>query len=60
MQAQALRYRFDHLYRVNRHSCLVETSGGNALFQPDLMLVIGMRVLVHTFGQLLFVFAKQV
>lgn len=50
---------------VNRHyaessekgshsSCLVETSGGYALFQPELVPTNGTRVLVHAFGQLQF------
>ncbi|HHA1754566.1 TPA: hypothetical protein ACOEA5_002408 [Enterobacter kobei] len=54
MQAKALRYRLEQLCRVNRYSCLVETSGGYALFQPDLLPRNGMRVLVHAFGQLQF------
>ena len=54
MQTKANRYTLDHLCRVNRYSCLVETSGGYALFQPDLPPANGTRVLVHAFGQLQF------
>lgn len=50
MQMKANRYTLDHLCRVNRYSCLVETSGGYALFQPDLPPANGTRVLVHAFG----------
>lgn len=54
MQMKANRYTLDHLCRVNCYSCLVETSGGYALFQPDLPPANGTRVLVHAFGQLQF------
>lgn len=54
MQMKANRYTLGHLCRVNRYSCLVETSGGYALFQPDLPPANGTRVLVHAFGQLQF------
>lgn len=52
MEAKAQRYRLEQLCGVNRYSCLVETSGGYALFQPDLVPSNGTRVLVHAFGQL--------
>ncbi|EMM6514088.1 hypothetical protein RVV74_000706 [Enterobacter ludwigii] len=54
MQEKAKRYRLEPLCGVNRYSCLVETSGGYALFQPDLAPANGTRVLVHAFGQLQF------
>lgn len=54
MEAKAQRYRLEKLCGVNRYSCLVETSGGYALFQPDVVPDNGMRVLVHAFGQLQF------
>lgn len=54
MQEKAQRYRLEKLCCVNRYSCLVETSGGYAIFQPDLVPDKGMRVLVHAFGQLQF------
>ncbi|HCT5175322.1 TPA: hypothetical protein OTZ54_002450 [Enterobacter hormaechei] len=54
MEANAQRYRLEKLCCVNRYSCLVETSGGYAIFQPDLVPDKGTRVLVHAFGQLQF------
>lgn len=54
MEAKAQRYKLEQLCSVNRYSCLVETSGGYALFQPDLVPDNGTRVLVHAFGQLQF------
>ncbi|MDF3789043.1 hypothetical protein P3S37_27280, partial [Enterobacter hormaechei] len=54
MEANAQRYRLKRLCGVNRYSCLVEMSGGYALFQPDLPPANGTRVLVHAFGQLQF------
>ncbi|CZV15789.1 hypothetical protein [Enterobacter hormaechei] len=54
MEAKAQRYRLEQLCGVNHYSCLVETSGGYALFQPDLAPDNGTRVLVHAFGQLQF------
>ncbi|EKK5925199.1 hypothetical protein [Enterobacter hormaechei] len=54
MEAKAQQYRLEQLCGVNRYSCLVETSGGYALFQPDLVPSNGKRVLVHAFGQLQF------
>lgn len=52
MESKAQRYRLEQLCGVNRYSCLVETSGGYALFQPDLVPSNGTRVLVNAFGQL--------
>ncbi|MBT1135925.1 hypothetical protein, partial [Pseudomonas sp. PAH14] len=54
MEAKAQRFRLEKLCGVNRNSCLVETSGGYAIFQPDLSPANGTRVLVHAFGQLQF------
>ncbi|MCV3636616.1 hypothetical protein [Enterobacter hormaechei] len=54
MQEKSQRYRLEQLCGVNRYTCLVETSGGYALFQPDLAPANGTRVLVHAFGQLQF------
>lgn len=54
MQAKAQRYKLEQLCGINRYACLVETSGGYALFQPDLVPSNGTRVLVHAFGQLQF------
>lgn len=54
MEAKAQRYKLEQLCSVNCYSCLVETSGGYALFQPDLVPSNGTRVLVHAFGQLQF------
>lgn len=54
MEAKAQRYRLEQLCGVNSYSCLVETSGGYALFQPDLVADNGKRVLVHALGQLQF------
>ncbi|EPC0985465.1 hypothetical protein ACRV5K_000974 [Enterobacter hormaechei] len=54
MQEKSQRYRLEQLCGVNRYTCLVETSGGYALFQPDLVPSNGTRVLVHAFGQLQF------
>ncbi|MCM8106842.1 hypothetical protein ACOTWU_00045 [Enterobacter cloacae complex sp. GYL001] len=54
MEAKAQRYRLEQLSGVNRYSCLVETSGGYALFQTDLPPCNGTSVLVHAFGQLQF------
>ena len=54
MQTGDKRYKFEHLCGVSHSSCLVETTGGYALFQPDLVPSNGTRVLVHAFGQLQF------
>ena len=54
MKPASQSYKLEQLCGVNRYSCLVETSGGYALFQPDLVPDNGTRVLVHAFGQLQF------
>ena len=54
MKPASQSYKLEQLCGVNRYSCLVETSGGYALFQPDLVPDNGTRVLVNAFGQLQF------
>ena len=54
MQTQAQRYKLDELCGINRNSCLVETSGGYAIFQTDKVPHDGMRVVLSAFGRLQF------
>ena len=54
MHAAAPKLKLEEICGVNRSSCLVETSTGYAIIQPEMVPRDGARVLVAALGQLQF------
>lgn len=54
MHATLPRFKLNDICEVNRNSCLVETSGGYAIFQTDKVPYDGNRVVLSAFGRLQF------
>lgn len=54
MHAAVPKLKLEEICGVNRSSCLVETSTGYAIIQPEMAPKDGARVLVAALGQLQF------